>query len=81
MTGRSDHKRDWRISAILLAVWFGTLAFFFLDSDRFPLSMLALATLFFIMLVPAMNDLVRSIERRLGGEKSSSQDKPDASQR
>lgn len=81
MAGSSEQKRDWRISAILLGVWFGTLGLFLLDSDRLPLSMLALATVFFIMLVPAMNDLVRSIERRLGSETTSGRDKRDTSGR
>jgi len=29
--------------------------------------MIAMATVFFVILIPAMNDLVRSLERRIGG--------------
>jgi hypothetical protein len=30
--------------------------------------MIAMATVFFIILIPSMNDLVRTIERRVAGE-------------
>ena len=64
-----DDKRDWRISAILLAVW--AVAVYWVTSRRsdIPVSMIAIATVFFIVLIPAMNDLVRSIERKLLGER------------
>jgi len=32
------------------------------------LSMIGMATIFFIILIPAMNDLVHSIEKRVTGE-------------
>ena len=56
-------KRDWKISATLLGVW--GLALFVISgrSDEIPLSMLAIATVFFVLLIPAMNDIVRSIEK------------------
>ena len=56
-------KRDWKISATLLGVW--GLALFVVSgrSDAIPLSMLAIATVFFVLLIPAMNDIVRSIEK------------------
>ena len=56
-------KRDWRISAVLLAIWLAALAVIWLGKTRLPLSMLAIATVFFVMLIPAMNDLVSSIHR------------------
>ena len=67
MTGESPDKRDWRISAVLLAVWVVALVFIAGRSDDIPLSMIAMATVFFVILIPAMNDLVRSLERRIGG--------------
>ena len=65
---RSPGKRDWRISATLLAVWVVALVFISGRRDEIPLSMIAMATVFFIILIPSMNDLVRSIERRVTGE-------------
>ena len=63
-----QEKRDWRISATLLAVWIVALVFIAGDRDDIPLSMIGMATIFFIILIPAMNDLVRSIERSVNGQ-------------
>lgn len=63
---KSD-KRDWRISATLLAVWIVALVFISGRQDDIPLSMIAMATVFFVILIPSMNDLVRSIEKRIAG--------------
>ena len=63
-----SEKRDWKISATLLAVWLVALYFITGDRDDIPLPMIGMATIFFIILIPAMNDLVRSIERRVSGE-------------
>ena len=63
-----QEKRDWRISATLLAVWIVALVFIAGDRDDIPLSMIGMATIFFIILIPAMNDLVRSIERSVSGQ-------------
>ncbi len=60
-TGREE--RDWKVSAILLAVWIVALFVVSRRSDVIPLSMIAMASVFFVLLIPAMNDLVRSIER------------------
>jgi hypothetical protein len=65
---RPAGKRDWRISATLLAVWVVALVFISGRRDEIPLSMIAMATVFFIILIPSMNDLVRTIERRVAGE-------------
>jgi cobalamin synthase len=67
MAGESPEKRDWRVSAVLLAVWVVALVFIAGRRDDIPLSMIAMATVFFVILIPAMNDLVRSLERRVGG--------------
>ena len=65
---RPAGKRDWRISATLLAVWVVALVFISGRRDEIPFSMIAMATVFFIILIPSMNDLVRTIERRVAGE-------------
>ncbi len=65
----SDHsnspnqKRDWKISITLAAVWIIALAILSDSGLDIPASMLAIATVFFLLLIPAMNDLVRSIDR------------------
>jgi len=56
-------KRDWRISITLLAVWIVALVVISKSGSTIPVSMLAIASVFFVVLIPAMNDLVRSIER------------------
>ena len=61
-----DQKRDWRISATLGAVWIVALVVINRSGIDIPASMLAIATVFFALLIPAMNDLVRSIERASG---------------
>ena len=66
MSGDAPEKRDWRVSAVLLAVWVVALLIIGGRRDDIPLSMIAMATLFFVILIPAMNDLVRSLEKRLG---------------
>jgi len=63
----SEDKRDWRVSATLGAVWFIALAIVWNSDIEIPGSMLLLATVFFVLLIPAMNDLVRSIERYATG--------------
>ena len=68
MNEPQQEKRDWRISATLLAVWIVALVFIAGDRDDIPLSMIGMATIFFIILIPAMNDLVRSIERSVSGQ-------------
>jgi len=58
----------------LLAVWIVALIFIASERDDIPLSMIAMATVFFVILIPAMNDLVRSIERRVSGDSASEVD-------
>ena len=65
MKEEPQEKRDWRISATLLAVWIVALVFITGDRDDIPLPMIGMATVFFIILIPAMNDLVRSVERSI----------------
>lgn len=71
-----DEKRDWRISATLGAVWFVALAIVHNSGIDIPASMLLVATVFFVLLIPAMNDLVRNIERTSTGSPDTSERKP-----
>lgn len=68
-SGKSEQKRDWRVSLTLGAVWFIALAILLNSNVEIPVSMLLLATVFFVLLIPTMNDLVRSIERFSNGRK------------
>ena len=62
-TSEAPRKRDWRISAVLLAIWLAALVVINQGDSQIPLSMLGIGTVFFVMLIPAMNDLVSSIDR------------------
>lgn len=73
----APEKRDWRISATLLAVWIVALIFIAGNRDDIPLSMIGIATVFFIILIPAMNDIVRNIERRVGDRSASGVDQTE----
>ena len=72
---RSDDRRDWRISATLLAVWLVALIPVYRQRGEIPLSMIIMATVFFVILIPSMNDLVRSIEKRVFGNTGEGRDK------
>ena len=63
-------RRDWRVSAVLLAVWLVAVSTLAMRDTGIPLSMLAIATVFFVFLIPAMNDLVGVIDRRFRGGNS-----------
>ena len=63
MAADKNEKRDWRISVILLTIWAVAMFFIWRQQSDIPLSMLAIASIFFVFLIPAMNDLVRSIEK------------------
>ena len=70
-------KRDWKISATLLSVWGLALYVVSGRSDAIPLSMLAIATVFFVLLIPAMNDIVRSIEKSFASHFGSAGERGD----
>jgi hypothetical protein len=72
----TDDKRDWRISAILVTVWIVAMIVIKSSALEIPVSMLVIASAFFIFLIPAMNDLVRSIERFAGGRTRSPDNNP-----
>mgnify|MGYP006168329357 FL=1 len=66
MTDRESGKRDWRISAVLIAVWSITNAVILSRGTEIPTSMILLASTFFVFLLPSMHDLVISIETKIG---------------
>jgi hypothetical protein len=66
MTDRESGKRDWRISAVLIAVWSITNAVILSRGTEIPTSMILLASTFFVFLLPSMHDLVISIEKKIG---------------
>ncbi len=60
-----ERFHDRVISLLLSAIWI-VAALFVWDSDAdIPASMLLIGTVFFIMLMPAMRELVKIIDRRV----------------
>jgi hypothetical protein len=57
------HK-DIAITVILASIWFAAVTALLITRDEFPVYLLGIATLFFLMLVPSMKELVRGFERR-----------------
>lgn len=72
-TGNRNKPRqaDWISSVILVAVWLAGLFFVTAARPGIPKSMLAIGTVFFVLLIPAMKELVRTIERLVGRETTS----------
>ena len=63
-------RSNWLTSTILIVIWVSGLMLVTKISPEIPTSMLMLGTIFFIVLIPAMNELVNSIERRISNEVS-----------
>lgn len=57
------HK-DIAITGILAFIWFAAVAMVLATRSDIPVFVLGIATVFFLMLVPSMKELVRSFERR-----------------
>lgn len=70
---KNENQRDWRVSAILAVVWVTAIVVVVKQGTSIPTSMLVIASAFFFVLIPAMNDLVRSIERMIDKSKHSNQ--------
>lgn len=64
-SGPRDRLHDRLISLLLAAIWICAAIIVYKSNSGIPLSMLVVATIFFIMLVPAMKELVRVIDRRV----------------
>jgi hypothetical protein len=58
--------RNWITSTILIVIWLLGLVFVLNVRPGIPSSMLVIGTVFFIVLIPAMNELVNTIVRRIG---------------
>ncbi len=64
-SGARERFHDRMISLLLAAIWI-LAAFFVWESDaEIPASMLLIGTIFFIMLVPAMKELVKILDKRV----------------
>lgn len=58
-------KLDWRVTAILIAIWTIAIVVITSGDTNIPISMLIIASAFFVFLIPAMNDIVRSLEQAI----------------
>jgi len=67
MSDSESNKRDWRVSVVLIAVWSVTITVILTRGTDIPISMILLASAFFVFLLPAMQDLVIIIEKKIGG--------------
>jgi len=66
-----ENPRDWRVSLILAATWTIALILVVNSELEIPVSMLVIASAFFVLLIPAMNDLVQTAERLTRGSDDS----------
>lgn len=57
-------NKDIAITGILALIWFTAVAVVLTTREDIPVYLLGIATLFFLMLVPSMKELVRGFERR-----------------
>jgi c-di-AMP phosphodiesterase-like protein len=60
-----ERFHDRMISLLLVAIWIVAALFVWENDAEIPASMLLVGTVFFIMLVPAMRELVKIIDRRV----------------
>lgn len=67
-TDPPKRRNDRAVSLILIVIWgIGLLSVATLQ-PQIPKSMLVIGTVFFVVLIPAMKDLVRSLERKTSEE-------------
>ncbi len=60
-----ERFHDRMISLLLVAIWIVAALFVWKSDAEIPASMLLIGTVFFIMLMPAMKELVKIIDRRV----------------
>jgi hypothetical protein len=60
-----ERFHDRVISLLLAAIWIAAAIIVHRSTPEIPISMLVIGTVFFIMLVPAMKELVKVIDRRV----------------
>lgn len=63
-----ERFHDRIITVILALIWLTAVLLVYRSSAEIPVSMLAIATIFFVMLVPAMKELVKVIDRWVKAE-------------
>ena len=56
-------ENDWAISWILAAIWLSGLVIVRIARTDIPLMMLVIGTVFFIVLIPAMKEIARGLDR------------------
>jgi len=56
-------KSDGAIGWILAAIWLSAVVFVRVTREDIPLTMLVIGSAFFIILIPAMKDVARSLDR------------------
>ncbi|MCI0516815.1 MAG: hypothetical protein L0Y45_03175 [Woeseiaceae bacterium] len=66
----TEPQRDRAITWILASIWFGAVLMVLITWDDAPIYLLAIGTLFFLMLVPSMKELVRNVEKRFSGKQN-----------
>lgn len=60
-----ERFHDRMISIVLAAIWLFAAFLVYRSKTEIPVSMLIIATVFFIMLVPAMKELIKVIDRHV----------------
>jgi hypothetical protein len=63
-------QKDWAIAWILTSIWFGAVLVVLITREDIPVYLLAIATLFFLILLPSMKEMVRSAETYFAGKNS-----------
>lgn len=73
----AEPQKDRAITWILASIWFGAVLLALVTWDDAPVYLLAIGTLFFLMLVPSMKELVRSVESRFARKQDAEADADD----
>ncbi|MDH4048991.1 MAG: hypothetical protein OEW68_12640 [Gammaproteobacteria bacterium] len=55
-------RKDRAVTVILALIWFGAVALILLLRDDISLYLLGIGTLFFLLLVPSMKELIRNAD-------------------
>jgi hypothetical protein len=56
-------KSDGAIAWVLVAIWLSGVVFVRVTREDIPLTMLIIGTAFFVVLIPAMKEIARSLDR------------------
>lgn len=77
----TNPQKDRAVSWILATIWFGAVLLVMVIRDDVPVYLLAIGTLFFLMLLPSMRELVRNVENHFADkqdDKVAGREDPDA---